>query len=278
MVDDKSKSPREGDVNPLETLAAASALGITVATQAMGFWLSVMSGLTTAAREAKARADESAGEAKPAPKAKPAETEPRPSAEIVPLKPKVEKPAAKPEAKTVVEAPVSKPEPVAAAAPETAPEPEVEAVKEAPTVAATIVAPIAPEPVKAAAPKKAAPNPAAPKKTKPAKVESKPTPVEAKPAEVKTVAPAPSQLKLMPEEFRRPKALDKPEQPDDLKKIKGLGPKLEVTLNGLGIWTLAQVAALEPAEVAWLDDYLGLSGRIARDGWIDAAKAGGTHG
>lgn len=77
----------------------------------------------------------------------------------------------------------------------------------------------------------------------------------------------------MPDELRQPRAAERPGQPDDLKKISGIGPKLEAVLNGLGIWTYAQIAAWTPAEVAWIDDYLSFKGRIGRDGWMKQAKA-----
>lgn len=279
MSDDKPKSPFENSSNPLEALAAASALGVTVATQAMGFWLSVLSGVTAAAREAH----EKTPEAPRKPEAKAEAAKPRPTADVVPIKPKPveDKPvAAKPAAEAPAPKPVTpKPEPVKAE-PVAAPAKPVEAARpkaepvvekvaakaETPAVSEPVPAPkAAPKP--AAEPRKAAPKPAA-KKAAP-----KPAPAAADAAPV--AAPA---AKLTPDLFVRPKAQERPAQPDDLKLIKGIGPKLEVTLNGLGIWTNAQVAALEPAEVAWLDDYLGLSGRIVRDGWIEAAKAGGTNG
>lgn len=78
---------------------------------------------------------------------------------------------------------------------------------------------------------------------------------------------------LQPEDFRRPAEIEKPENPDDLKLISGVGPKLEQVLNGLGIWTFAQIAAWQPEEAAWVDDYLQFSGRIGRDNWIDQAGA-----
>lgn len=78
---------------------------------------------------------------------------------------------------------------------------------------------------------------------------------------------------LMPEDFRQPKAMDKPAKPSDLKAISGIGPKLETVLNGLGIWTYAQIAAWAPEEVAWVEDYLSLTGRIARDDWTAQAAA-----
>lgn len=76
---------------------------------------------------------------------------------------------------------------------------------------------------------------------------------------------------IMPEDFRRPRALERPARPDDLKAIPGIGPKLEQVLNGLGIWTYAQIAGWTREEIAWVDDYLGFKGRIERDGWIAQA-------
>jgi NADH-quinone oxidoreductase subunit E len=69
----------------------------------------------------------------------------------------------------------------------------------------------------------------------------------------------------------KPAPMAKPVQPDNLKAITGVGPKLETVLNGLGIWSYAQVAALTDGEIAWLDDYLGFRGRIGRDGWVAQA-------
>lgn len=60
--------------------------------------------------------------------------------------------------------------------------------------------------------------------------------------------------------------------PDDLKKIKGVGPKLERLLNGMGIYHFDQVASWTPEEVAWVDDNLqGFRGRVTRDGWVAQA-------
>ncbi|MFT6459717.1 MAG: NADH-quinone oxidoreductase subunit E, partial [Pseudophaeobacter arcticus] len=61
--------------------------------------------------------------------------------------------------------------------------------------------------------------------------------------------------------------------PDDLKLLKGVGPKLEQTLNDLGFFHFDQIAAWSEAEVAWVDSRLKFKGRIERDGWIaQAAK------
>jgi len=61
-------------------------------------------------------------------------------------------------------------------------------------------------------------------------------------------------------------------KPDDLKQLKGVGPKLEELLNELGVYHFDQVAAWGPDEIAWVDNRLKFKGRIERDGWIDQAK------
>jgi NADH-quinone oxidoreductase subunit E len=70
------------------------------------------------------------------------------------------------------------------------------------------------------------------------------------------------------------------EGPDDLKQIKGVGPKLEKILHGMGIYHFDQVSTWGPAEQAWMDDnLLGFKGRATRDDWVAQAKtlaAGGT--
>ncbi len=65
---------------------------------------------------------------------------------------------------------------------------------------------------------------------------------------------------------------------DDLKKISGVGPKLEKTLNGLGIFHFSQIAAFTPDNVAWVDRHLRFKGRINREKWIDQAKVLATGG
>ncbi len=60
---------------------------------------------------------------------------------------------------------------------------------------------------------------------------------------------------------------------DDLKLIKGVGPKLEGVLNGMGIYHFDQIAAWTAAGVASVDERLKLKGRIERDGWIEQARS-----
>ncbi|HMQ93754.1 MAG TPA: endonuclease [Amaricoccus sp.] len=60
---------------------------------------------------------------------------------------------------------------------------------------------------------------------------------------------------------------------DDLKRIKGVGPKLEALLNSLGYYHFDQIAAWSAAEVAWIDAHLeGFHGRATRDEWVPQAK------
>lgn len=59
---------------------------------------------------------------------------------------------------------------------------------------------------------------------------------------------------------------------DNLKKLTGIGPALEKKLNGAGITTFAQIAALTDAQIAELEEQLSLSGRFAKDGWVEQAK------
>ena len=70
----------------------------------------------------------------------------------------------------------------------------------------------------------------------------------------------------------QPESMRKPAQPDDLKRISGVGPKIEHTLNSLGIWTFDQIASWKKAERDWVDNYLRFKGRIERDEWVKQAK------
>jgi NADH-quinone oxidoreductase subunit E len=65
-----------------------------------------------------------------------------------------------------------------------------------------------------------------------------------------------------------------PPRIDDLKLINGIGPKVEKRLNGVGIFTFAQLAALSPADIAAaVTDHAGLSAeRIIKQDWIGQAR------
>jgi NADH-quinone oxidoreductase subunit E len=110
---------------------------------------------------------------------------------------------------------------------------------------------------------------AAPKTAKPAA----PAPKAAKPAPAaKAAEPAAPAAKSA---AQKPKALKaaRKGQPDDLKRIVGVGPKLEALLHRLGYFHFDQIAAWTEAEVAWVDDNLeGFKGRVSRDNWVAQAR------
>ncbi|MEW9919155.1 hypothetical protein AB2B41_06050 [Marimonas sp. MJW-29] len=86
------------------------------------------------------------------------------------------------------------------------------------------------------------------------------------------VTPKPSSADV---EERKPATLytsPPAEGADDLKLISGVGPKLEQTLNELGIYRFEQVAAWGPSDIAWVDSRLRFKGRIERDDWMSQAK------
>jgi len=118
-------------------------------------------------------------------------------------------------------------------------------------------------PVAAAAVGGAALTAAAKKKKAPAK---KKAPVKKKPAPKPKAKAAP-----------KPKVLytDGPTDgaPDDLKLIKGIGPKFEKDLNGKGIYYFRQIGAWKKADVKMVEGVIdSIPGRIERDEWVKQAK------
>ncbi|SDZ04085.1 Predicted 5' DNA nuclease, flap endonuclease-1-like, helix-3-turn-helix (H3TH) domain [Jannaschia faecimaris] len=74
----------------------------------------------------------------------------------------------------------------------------------------------------------------------------------------------------------KPEMLDSPRggAADDLKRIKGIGPKLEKLCNSMGVYHFEQIAGWSAGEVAWMDDNIeGFRGRVTRDDWVAQAKA-----
>jgi len=60
---------------------------------------------------------------------------------------------------------------------------------------------------------------------------------------------------------------------DDLKLISGVGPKLEGTLNDIGIYTFEQVSKMTKEEYGLLDSITGtFPGRAERDNWAEQAS------
>jgi NADH-quinone oxidoreductase subunit E len=94
---------------------------------------------------------------------------------------------------------------------------------------------------------------------------------KSKPAPKAEAEPAPASESPVAEV--EPKLLSEAQgAPDDLKKISGVGPKLEKLLNGLGIYHFSQIAAWTEAEIAWVDNRLKFKGRIERDDWVEQAR------
>ena len=62
-------------------------------------------------------------------------------------------------------------------------------------------------------------------------------------------------------------------EPDDLKLIKGVGPKLEKMLHELGVYKFSQIAAWSQTDIDEISKKLGsFKDRITRDDWINKAR------
>ncbi len=90
--------------------------------------------------------------------------------------------------------------------------------------------------------------------------------------------PKPAKIELNKPKTRKPKTIytDGPTDgaPDDLKRIKGIGPKFERDLNSKGIYYFRQIAAWAANDVKMVEDLIdSIPGRIGRDEWIKQAKA-----
>jgi predicted flap endonuclease-1-like 5' DNA nuclease len=107
-----------------------------------------------------------------------------------------------------------------------------------------------------------------------------PVPPGPVPPEPIPVPPEPAPGPIAAGAEARPAGLDAPRdgRADDLKRIKGVGPKLEDLLHRLGFWHFDQIAGWTDEEVAWVDSHLeGFNGRATRDDWVGQARilAGG---
>ncbi|MGH6696021.1 hypothetical protein [Sphingopyxis sp.] len=227
------------------------------------------------------------GRSKPEDIARPTVEPTKPAKPLEPVKPEII--AAEPARFKPIE---PKPQPVAPATPPPAPEPVAKAAPPPPEPApapepkptAKSAAEAAPPAPKPAAKPKAAAKPAAKKtaaKEPVAKPAAKPpTKAAAKPAAKKATKPAPAKAaSAIPEEPTvppPPAAKPAPAAPktgaDNLQLLKGVGPKLVVLLNGLGVTSFQQIADWTDADIARIDPQLGtFQGRIARDNIVDQA-------
>ena len=73
---------------------------------------------------------------------------------------------------------------------------------------------------------------------------------------------------------QRPPALEhaKGGSGDDLKLIKGVGPKNESILHSLGIWHFDQISDWNAGEAAWVGHHMAFPGRVEREHWIEQAR------
>jgi len=233
---------------------------------------------------------------KPAPAAQAEQAAATATASAAPVLAKAPEPAPAAQAEQAAATATASAAPVLAKAPEPAPAAQAEQAAATATASAAPVLAKAPEP--APEPEPAAEKPAAKPApaTKPtAKAKSAP----AKKPAAKKAAPK-AGAKAVPND--RPglglnAALAKSKEPvskagpellsaprggkaDDLKQIKGIGPKLEGLLNSVGVWHFDQIASWKAKDIAFVDDKMeGFKGRITRDEWVKQARVlarGGT--
>lgn len=99
-------------------------------------------------------------------------------------------------------------------------------------------------------------------------IEPQPNP---KPA-VKATAQEISALKEKKED-KADEAASAQAEPDDLKLIKGIGPKLEELLHENGVTRFSEIAAWDDAQVDHFAELLGrMGGRIRSDDWVAQAQ------
>ena len=104
-----------------------------------------------------------------------------------------------------------------------------------------------------------------------------PVPAAAAPA---AAAPAKPEAASLAVEGEKPGLLTaaRDGKADDLKRIKGIGPKIEATLHELGVYHFDQIADWTEANKAWVESSLNFKGRIDREEWIVQAKTLATGG
>lgn len=83
-------------------------------------------------------------------------------------------------------------------------------------------------------------------------------------------APAPA-----PQPRKKPPVLAAPRNgaPDDLTLIEGVSALQQSTLYAIGVYHFDQIADWTPENVAWIDNYLRLRGRIDEEEWVEQAAA-----
>lgn len=59
---------------------------------------------------------------------------------------------------------------------------------------------------------------------------------------------------------------------DDLTHVIGILPIIETALNRLGLYHFDQIAELTDDNAGWIENHLGIAGRIAREHWREQAR------
>jgi predicted flap endonuclease-1-like 5' DNA nuclease len=84
----------------------------------------------------------------------------------------------------------------------------------------------------------------------------------------------PLEPEALPDVPALPARLNLDVQPDDLRQIRGIGPKIEAQCHQLEIYSYAQIAAWTAEDIAHIDMQMrGFEGRASRDDWVSEAKA-----
>ena len=101
--------------------------------------------------------------------------------------------------------------------------------------------------------------------------ETPPLPPKAAPAPSPVTAPPPAAKAKSPEP--KPATLAEPRggHADNLKQIKGIGPKIEASLYAMGVFHIDQIAGWNKANIDWVDAQLAFKGRIRRERWVEQA-------
>ena len=73
---------------------------------------------------------------------------------------------------------------------------------------------------------------------------------------------------VVPERLEGPRGGEK----DNLTRIKGIGLKIEETLNSQGIYHFDQIANWTEENIKWVDDNVAFPGRVKREQWVEQAK------
>ena len=99
--------------------------------------------------------------------------------------------------------------------------------------------------------------------------------IDAAPVEVpvmREISDEPSAAESLDADAEQGAEVDEAAGPDNLTRIRGIGPAIEQKLHARGITTFRQLASLSDAELAELDAALNFRGRIERDEWVEQAR------